>query len=196
MKSDRFSLCVYCGSRVGKDTAFRDAAHEVGTEIGRRGWQLVYGGGQVGLMGVVADAVLAAGGKVVGVIPRVLMEREVGHQRLQELHVVETMHQRKHLMAERADAFVAMPGGIGTLEELYEVWTWRQLGYLYQPVGLLNVNQYYDPLLTFMDHTVAAGFLAPDQRALLQTDDRVPALLDRLYGLATATSSSEDLSRI
>ena len=123
MNNDLFTLCVYCGSRHGNDGAFTDAAHQIGTEIGKRGWQLVYGGGQVGLMGVVADATLAAGGGVIGVIPRVLMEREVGHQRLQELHVVETMHERKHLMAQRAHAFVALPGGIGTLEELYEVWT-------------------------------------------------------------------------
>jgi uncharacterized protein (TIGR00730 family) len=196
MNDERFSLCVYCGSRNGRDDAFRDAAHQVGTEIGKRGWQLVYGGGQVGLMGVVADATLAAGGTVVGVIPRVLMEREVGHQRLQELHVVETMHERKHLMAQRAHAFVALPGGIGTLEELYEVWTWRQLGYHDKPVALLNVNGYYDPLLAFMHHTVDAGFLAPAQMELLLTHDRVPALLDRIHALANESRQKADLSRI
>jgi len=196
INSAPFTLCVYCGSRHGKDAAFADAAHQIGTEIGKRGWQLVYGGGQVGLMGIVADATLAAGGSVVGVIPRVLMEREVGHQRLQELHVVETMHERKHLMAQRAHAFVALPGGIGTLEELYEVWTWRQLGYHDKPLGLLNVNGYYDPLLSFMDHTVDQGFLAPEQMQLLETGVQVADLLDRLHGLATRSGHHEDLSRI
>ena len=196
MNNELFTLCVYCGSRHGNDGAFTDAAHQIGTEIGKRGWQLVYGGGQVGLMGVVADATLAAGGSVIGVIPRVLMEREVGHQRLQELHVVETMHERKHLMAQRAHAFVALPGGIGTLEELYEVWTWRQLGYHDKPLGLLNVNGYYDPLLTFMDHTVDQGFLAPAQMQLLETGVQVSGLLDRLHGLATRSGHREDLSRI
>lgn len=196
MNSDLFTLCVYCGSRRGNDAAFADAAHQVGTEIGKRGWQLVYGGGQVGLMGLVADATLAAGGSVIGVIPRVLMEREVGHQRLQELHVVETMHERKHLMAQRASAFVALPGGIGTLEELYEVWTWRQLGYHDKPLGLLNVNGYYDPLLTFMDHTVSQGFLAPEQMRLLEAGVQVSGLLDRLHALATRSGHQEDLSRI
>lgn len=196
INSAPFTLCVYCGSRHGKDAAFADAARQIGSEIGKRGWQLVYGGGQVGLMGIVADETLAAGGSVVGVIPRVLMEREVGHQRLQELHVVETMHERKHLMAQRAHAFVALPGGIGTLEELYEVWTWRQLGYHDKPLGLLNVNGYYDPLLSFMDHTVDRGFLAPEQMQLLETGVQVADLLDRLHGLATRSGHQEDLSRI
>lgn len=195
-KQCSFYPCVYCGSRHGKDAAFADAARQIGSEIGKRGWQLVYGGGQVGLMGIVADETLAAGGSVVGVIPRVLMEREVGHQRLQELHVVETMHERKHLMAQRAHAFVALPGGIGTLEELYEVWTWRQLGYHDKPLGLLNVNGYYDPLLSFMDHTVDRGFLAPEQMQLLETGVQVADLLDRLHGLATRSGHQEDLSRI
>lgn len=120
----------------------------------------------------------------------------MGHQRLQELHVVETMHERKHLMAQRAHAFVALPGGIGTLEELYEVWTWRQLGYHDKPLGLLNVNGYYDPLLSFMDHTVDQGFLAPEQMQLLETGVQVADLLDRLHGLATRSGHHEDLSRI
>ena len=141
------SLCVYCGSRPGDLPAYADAARAVGTEIGRRGWQLVYGGGRAGLMGVVADAALAAGAAVVGVIPQSLMVRELGHAGLTELHVVDTMHQRKTMMAERSDAFLALPGGIGTFEELFEVWTWRQLGYHDQPIGLLNVAGYYDPLL-------------------------------------------------
>ena len=136
----RLSICIYCGSRAGVDPAYAAAAREVGTLLGRMGAQLVYGGGRVGLMGEVADATLAAGGRVVGVIPESLKRLEVGHGGLHELHVVPTMHLRKQMMAERADAFLALPGGIGTLEELYEVWTWRQLGYHDKPVGLLNVD--------------------------------------------------------
>ena len=124
-----FSLCVYCGSRMGDDPAYEASARQVGTLIGLRGWRLVYGGGRAGLMGVVADATLAAGGTAVGIIPHALMSRELGHGALTELHVVDTMHERKRMMAERADALVALPGGIGTFEELFEVWTWRQLGY-------------------------------------------------------------------
>ena len=140
----RLSICVYCGSRPGELAAYTDAACEVGTLIGQRGWRLVYGGGRAGLMGVVADAALAAGASVVGVIPESLMDRELGHPGLTELHVVETMHQRKMMMAERSDAFIALPGGIGTFEELFEVWSWRQLGYHDKPLGLLNVAGYYD----------------------------------------------------
>jgi uncharacterized protein (TIGR00730 family) len=134
------SICVYCASRTGASAAYAAAAKAVGSEIGRRGWRLVYGGGRAGLMGVVADAALAAGAQVVGVIPTSLMERELGHTGLTELHVVETMHERKLRMAESSDAFVALPGGIGTFEELFEVWTWRQLGYHDKPLGLLNVD--------------------------------------------------------
>ena len=134
------SLCVFCASRPGRSPAFASAAREVGAQIGRRGWQLVYGGGHAGLMGAVADAALAAGARVIGVIPESLMAREHGHRGLSELHVVQSMHQRKQMMAERSDAFVALPGGIGTLEELFEAWTWRQLGYHDKPVGLLNVE--------------------------------------------------------
>ena len=178
--SDPFSLCVYCGSRHGESPAYTAAARELGTAIGSRGWQLVYGGGKVGLMGEVADATLAAGGRVIGVIPDTLMRREVGHRGLTELHVVSTMHQRKHLMAERSHAFVALPGGIGTLEELYEVWTWRQLGYHDKPIALLNVAGYYDDLLEFMRRTVSEGFLAQTQHDNLWVSDRVDDLLDRL----------------
>ncbi len=193
MPSDRRpALCVFCGSRFGADPAFAVAARAVGAEIGRRGWQLVYGGGRVGLMGVVADAALAAGAPVVGIIPRTLMEREVGHAALTELHVVETMHERKQLMAERSDAFVALPGGIGTFEELFEVWTWRQLGYHDKPVGLLEAGGYYAPLLRFMDDTVAHGFVAPEQRALLHSEPDPVALLDRIASeMATATKPDD-----
>jgi hypothetical protein len=191
-----FSLCVYCGSRHGASSAYRRAAEAVGAEIGRRGWQLVYGGGNVGLMGVVADATLAAGGRAVGVIPRTLVEREVGHRALHEQHVVETMHQRKQLMAERADAFVALPGGIGTMDELYEIWTWRQLGFHDQPIGLLNVDGYYDALMAFMRRTVADGFLSPAQHAVLEVGTDPVELLGRLHRLAPQASGWDDFRRV
>ena len=190
------SICVYCGSRDGVDPACAMAATRVGAEIGRRGWQLVYGGGRAGLMGRVADAALAAGGRVVGVIPRTLMEREVGHTGLSELHVVETMHERKRLMAERCDAFVALPGGIGTFEELFEVWTWRQLGYHDKPVGLLNVAGYYDALLGFLDQTVTGGFVAAPQRALLEVATDPVMLLDAIGRLAPKATEPDDYRRI
>lgn len=196
MPSSSFSVCVYCGSRFGSNPAYRQAAQTIGAEIGRRGWQLVYGGGNVGLMGVVADAALAARARVTGVIPRTLMEREVGHQALHEQHVVETMHQRKQMMAERAHAFLALPGGIGTLEELYEVWTWRQLGYHDQPIGLLNVAGYYDSLLTFMARAVADGFLGEEQMALVEVDAQPLALLDSLHRRAQRSPAPDDYTRI
>ena len=190
------SLCVYCGSRPGELPAYADAARAVGHEIGRRGWQMVYGGGRAGLMGVVADAALEAGAAVVGVIPRSLMDRELGHPTLTELHVVETMHQRKTMMAERSDAFLALPGGIGTFEELFEVWTWRQLGYHDKPIGLLNVAGYYDQLLAFLQQSEARGFMAAAQTGLLQVHDDVLALLERLGALATLATAPDDYRRI
>lgn len=190
------SLCVYCGSREGTSAAFARAATAVGTEIGRRGWQLVYGGGRAGLMGRVADAALAAGSRVIGVIPRTLMDREVGHTGLSELHVVETMHERKRLMAERCDGFVALPGGIGTFEELFEVWTWRQLGYHDKPIGLLNTEGYYDALLGFLGQTVSGGFVSETQRALLQVATDPVTLLDTLGRLAPSATEPDDYRRI
>jgi hypothetical protein len=190
------SLCVYCGSRPGGEPAFHAAARALGTAIGRRGWQLVYGGGRAGLMGMVADATLAAGGRAVGVIPASLMKRELGHAGLHELHVVETMHQRKQLMAERADAFLALPGGIGTFEELFEVWTWRQLGYHDKPVGLLNAAGYYDALLQFLAHTERSGFVDPSQRALLQVATDPDTLLDTLAAQASRATQPDDYRRI
>ena len=162
-----FSLCVYCGSRPGTDPAFADAARFVGDWIGRHGGQLVYGGGRNGLMGLVARATLDAGGRVVGVIPRALVEREWANQDCTELLIVDTMHERKREMAERADAFLALPGGIGTFEEFFEVWTWRQLGYHAKPVGLFNVNGYYDGLLQFLAQSVAQQFMGPWQMELM-----------------------------
>ena len=194
--SQTLSICVYCGSRSGSEAAYAQAADEVGTQIGRRGWQLVYGGGRAGLMGRVADAALAAGATVVGVIPSSLMERELGHTGLHELHVVETMHERKRLMAERSDAFLALPGGIGTFEELFEVWTWRQLGYHDKPVGLLNVNGYYDTLLDFLGQTEALGFVAAAQRQLLQVDGDAGSLLERMGRMARLATEPDDYRRI
>jgi uncharacterized protein (TIGR00730 family) len=167
MNSPAFSLCVYCGSRPGATPGFADLAREVGKWIGRHGGQLVYGGGRNGLMGTVADATLASGGRVVGIIPRALVEKEWAHQGCTELHVVDTMHERKRLMAERADAFLALPGGIGTLEEFFEVWTWRQLGYHDKPVGLLNLDGYYDGLLMFLRSSVNQGFMGDWQMELI-----------------------------
>ena len=179
-----FSVCVYCGSRNGARPGYRDLALRLGTAIGQRGWQLVYGGGRAGLMGAVADATLAAGGSVVGVIPESLMNLEVGHAGLTELHVVQTMHQRKQMMAERSHAFIAMPGGIGTFEELFEVWTWRHLAYHDRPIGLLDTEGYWAPMLQFLRHSVAEGFMGDDQMAMLHSDDQVERLLDTLAARA------------
>lgn len=191
-----FTVCVYCGSRHGARPGYTTAAQALGRAVGERGWQLVYGGGNVGLMGEVADAALAAGARVIGVIPDSLKRREVGHSGLHELHVVPTMHLRKQMMAERASAFVALPGGIGTLEELYEVWTWRQLGYHDQPIGLLNTEGYYDELLRFMDRSVAEGFLGAEQRQNLLVYAEPLALLEALAGAARGAGGPDNYARI
>jgi uncharacterized protein (TIGR00730 family) len=191
-----FSLCVYCGSRAGADPSHLEAAERLGSAIGRRGWRLIYGGGRVGLMGAVADAALAAGTAVIGVIPESLMRLEVGHRGLTELLVVRTMHERKQAMAERADAFVALPGGIGTFEELFEVWTWRHLGYHAHPIGLLDVKGYYEPLMAFLDRTVAEGFVNEAQMSMVTRDADIDALLDRLQVAAQANQRSAHLDRI
>ena len=174
------SLCVYCGSRNGLDPAHLAAAREVGKQIGERGWQLVYGGGSTGLMGAVADAALAHGASVIGVIPERLIQRELGHGGVSELQVVDSMHERKHKMAMQSDAFIALPGGIGTMEEIFEIWTWRQLGYHSKSLGLLNVGGYYDELLRFIDRSQDSGFLWPDVHALLQVDTDIGRLLSGL----------------
>ncbi len=191
----RLSIGVYCGSKPGHRPEFLALARALGDAIGRRGWQLVYGGGRSGLMGAVADAALAAGGRVVGVIPRSLMVREVGHGGLDELHVVETMHQRKQQMAERVHAFIAMPGGIGTFEELFEVWTWRHLGYHDRPIGLLDTGDYWTPLLGFLRGAVAAGFMDDGQMAMLHLADDADTLLDTLAANLGAWSD-DDFRRI
>ena len=184
-----FSLCVYCGSRPGANPAFAQIARSVGEWIGRHGGQLVYGGGHNGLMGLLADATLAAGGRVVGIIPKALVEREWAHRGCSELHVVDTMHERKRMMAERADAFLALPGGIGTFEEFFEVWTWRQLGYHDKPVGLLNADGYYDGLLGFMRTSVDQQFMGPWQMELIRVGTDWQQLLPELVqagGIAPA----------
>ena len=171
-------VCVYAGSNRGSDPAYADGAHALATLMAERGIGLVYGGGKVGLMGVVADTMLAAGGEVIGVMPQALIDREIGHPGLTELQVVDSMHERKARMAELADAFVAVPGGIGTLEELIEVYTWSQLGIHNKPCGVLNANGYYDHLAAFLDHAVTAGFLRPQHRATLTVTDDPAALLE------------------
>jgi uncharacterized protein (TIGR00730 family) len=173
-------VCVYAGSNPGSDPAFADAARGFAAELARRGIGLVYGGGKVGLMGVLADTVMGAGGEAIGVMPQALIDREIGHLGLTTLEVVDSMHERKARMAELADAFVAVPGGIGTLEELIEVYTWSQLGIHQKACGVLNVNGYYDHLAAFLDHAVAAGFLRPQHRAVLSVADEPAELLDRL----------------
>ena len=180
MTAPSFSICVYCGSKPGTNPLFTQAAIEVGQWIAARGGQLVYGGGSGGLMGVVADATLAAGGRVVGIIPKALEEKEWAHHGCTELHIVDNMHERKRMMAERADAFVALPGGIGTFDELFEVWTWRQLGYHGKPIGLLNTAGYYDGLLAFLRQTVESQFMGDWQMGLLRTSDAPAPLLREL----------------
>ena len=173
-------ICVFGGSASGDDPRYADAARSLGRELARRDIGLVYGGGRVGLMGQLADAALVAGGKVYGVIPQKLRDLEVGHSGLTELFVVDSMHARKMLMAQLADAFIALPGGFGTLEELFEAVTWCQLGYHQKPVGLLDVAGYYAPLLNFLDQASASGFIRPVYRPLLQSADNLDALLERL----------------
>ncbi|HQS33068.1 MAG: Rossman fold protein, TIGR00730 family [Polaromonas sp. 24-62-144] len=191
-----FSLCVYCGSRTGDDPAFAALAEQVGTWIGSHGGQLVYGGGRNGLMGIVADATLASGGRVIGVIPKALVEKEWAHTGCTELHVVDTMHERKRIMADHADAFLALPGGIGTLEEFFEVWTWRQLGYHAKPVGLLNLDGYYDHLLAFLKASVHHGFMSDWQMALISVGDDPQRLLPLLVEVAGLASEAVRLDQI
>ncbi len=179
-----FSLCVYCGSRPGADPAWAEQAALVGRWIARHGGELVYAGGHNGLMGIVADATLQAGGRVVGIIPQALVDKEFAHRGCTELHIVQTMHERKRMMAERSDAFLALPGGIGTLEEFFEVWTWRQLGYHDKPIGLLNHRGYYDGLLQFMQQTVSSGFMGPWQMDLVQVEQTAQTLLESLVQAA------------
>ncbi|MEO6321893.1 MAG: TIGR00730 family Rossman fold protein [Polaromonas sp.] len=188
MTKPAFSLCVYCDSRPGNSPGFAAMARDVGTWIGQHGGQLVYGGGHNGLMGIMADAALAAGARVVGVIPTALVEKEWAHTGCTELHIVENMHERKRIMAEHADAFLALPGGIGTLEEFFEVWTWRQLGYHNKPIGLLNMDGFYDSLLTFLNSAVKTGFMNEWQMELIRTGSDAQLLMEELVQAAGTTA--------
>jgi uncharacterized protein (TIGR00730 family) len=182
-------LAVYCGSSMGTDPAFADAAWTIGATMARRGIGLVYGGGRLGLMGVVADAVLGHGGKAYGVIPQALIDLEVAHSGLTELHVVTSMHERKAKMTELTDAFVALPGGIGTFDELFEAWTWNALGYHAKPFALLNVAGFWDGMIGFLDHTTANGFMSPARRAQLLVADDVDDAIDKLAAAAEAAEA-------
>ena len=179
------AICVFCGASNGGRPEYPAAAWELGTAIARQGSTLIYGGGRAGLMGAVADAALASGGKVIGVITTLLKDRELGHTGITELHVVETMHERKMQMATLADAFVALPGGLGTLDELFEILAWAQLGIHAKPVGLLNANHYYDGLMTFLDHVDRERFLRLNHRADIVFDAGVGSLLNKLDAVAT-----------
>ena len=170
-------ICVFCGSSPGSHAEYGECAQQLGDELTRRNIGLVYGGGNVGLMGAIADSVLKAGGEAIGVIPEHLMTREIGHRRLTELHIVRSMHERKALMADLSDAFVALPGGFGTLEEFCEVLTWSQLGLHAKPCGIVNVMGYYTPLLAMLDHAVGERFLKPQNRALVLSRDTPAELL-------------------
>jgi len=174
------SVCVFCGASSGNNPVYREAAITLGRTLAARKLTLVYGGGAVGLMGIVADAVLEAGGEVIGIIPQSLNDLEIGHKGLTRLEVVDGMHARKARMAELADAFIALPGGLGTLEELFEVWTWGQLGYHGKPLGLLEVNGFYSKLTGFLDHLVQENFVRQHHRAMLQVNESADALLDAL----------------
>ena len=173
------AICVFCGSSPGNDPAYAEAASQLGRTLAERNTTLVYGGGHVGLMGVVADAALGAGGEVIGVMPKSLVEREIGHTGLTKLHVVHSMHERKAMMSRLSAGFIALPGGNGTLEEFFEVLTWAQLGEHYKPCGLLNVAGYYDPLLTVFDQMVERAFLKEEHRKLVLVEGDPASLLQR-----------------
>ncbi|QLF92927.1 TIGR00730 family Rossman fold protein [Pseudomonas sp. ABC1] len=172
------SICVFCGASTGANPAYQAAASDLGRTLAARNIQLIYGGGSVGLMGVVADACMAAGGEVIGIIPQSLKNSEIGHEGLTRLEVVDGMHARKARMAELAEGFIALPGGLGTLEELFEAWTWGQLGYHSKPMGLLDVHGFYSKLSQFLDHLVDEGFVRQEQRTMLQRSESPIELLE------------------
>lgn len=182
----KLTVCVYCGSSAGTRPEYATAARALGRALGERGWELVYGGGRVGLMGAVADATLAAGGTVVGIIPEHIRALEVEHTGLNALVVVDSMHSRKRQMVDRADAFVILPGGFGTLDETFEVLTWKQLHLHDKPIFLADVAGFWDPLIALLDHTVNQGFVRLDSRALIHQVADIPAVMAALDGLATA----------
>ncbi|MEM6764396.1 MAG: TIGR00730 family Rossman fold protein [Bacteroidota bacterium] len=173
-------LCIFCGSSPGKREVYTQGAQALGAHMVEKSISMVFGGGKVGLMGIIADEILTKGGQVVGVIPDFLMKKEVGHTGIQKIHVVDTMHERKQLMSEIADGFVAMPGGFGTLDELAEILTWAQLGLHQKPIGLLNTSGYFDGLLTFMDTMVEEGYLKAENRAMVLVDNDPRKLLEKM----------------
>jgi uncharacterized protein (TIGR00730 family) len=177
---------VFCAANPGADPAYREHASSTGRFLAESGRRVVYGGGRTGLMGALAEGILEAGGEVIGIMPRHLVEREVAHTSLTELRVVSSMHERKTMLSELADGFLAMPGGLGTLEELFEVWTWGQLGLHQKPYGLLNVNGFYDPLLRFLDHAVAEGFVGEEHRRMLAVDARPGELMTKMEAVKPA----------
>lgn len=187
------SVCVYCGSAVGVDPRYRAAADELGRSLAKAGIGLVFGGGHIGLMGIVADAALASGGYVVGIIPAALRDRELGHQGVSELIVVDTMHDRKRIMAERADAFAVLPGGIGTLDEFFEIATWRQLGLHDKPIFVVDVAGYWRPLRALFDHIVAQGFVAALVPRLVEIVPDIPALMRALRRATSVRETRSDL---
>jgi len=194
LEKPAFSLCVYCGSRPGAAPQYAETARTIGQWIGEHHGQLVYGGGRAGLMGILADAALEAGARVIGVIPQALVDRENAHLGCTELLVVDTMHERKRLMAEHSNAFLALPGGIGTFEEFFETWTWRQLGYHDKPLGLLNQGGYYDSMLEFLSHSVGQGFMNDAQMDLIEIGEQAVPLLELLIesaGLPGAVNLDE-----
>ncbi|RLS51310.1 MAG: TIGR00730 family Rossman fold protein [Planctomycetota bacterium] len=174
------TVCVYCGSSFGNNPVYSEVARELGQTLAERQIELIYGGGRVGLMGVVADAVLAAGGRVQGVIPQALADREVAHHGLTQLHIVQSMHDRKSMMADLSEGFIALPGGIGTLEELFEIWTWAQLGIHSRPIGLLNIAGYFDRLLEFLTHAMREAFLKPAHHQAAVVSASVADLLEQM----------------
>jgi uncharacterized protein (TIGR00730 family) len=181
------TVCVFCASSPGDDPLYAEQAYAMGRFLAESGRRLVYGGGRTGLMGALADGALSVGGEVIGIMPRHLVDREVAHTGLTELRVVASMHERKALLAELSDGFLAMPGGLGTMEELFEVWTWGQLGLHRKPYGLLEVKGFYAPLLAFLDHAVDAGFIRPEYRALLVVEVDPATLVARMEGLVPST---------
>lgn len=174
------TICVYCGSGKGKNEIHATAATELGTRMAQSGLDLVYGAASIGIMGIVADAVLAGGGKVIGIIPHHILDWEVGHSLLTEMHVVDTMHQRKQMMVERSDAFVIFPGGLGTLDETFEILTWKQLKLHDKPVIIANINGFWDPLLSLIDHQIAEGFVKPEYRHIFQVANTVDDIFNLL----------------
>ncbi len=183
------SICVYCGSSFGNETAFAAAARQLAKAMNERSISLVYGGASVGIMGEIADAILAGGGRAIGVIPQALADKEVAHSDLTELHIVSSMHERKALMAEKSDGFVALPGGFGTLEELFEALTWSQLGFHQKPVALLNVANYYDGLLKFLDQATHAQFVKPAHRNLLIASETADGVLNHMLDFKPSVST-------